>query len=113
MYKLVIIVRKDIKMSCGKIAAQVAHAAVECVLRSEKEILNKWLMEGQKKVVLSVDSLEELNYYFDLAKKEGLNVCMIRDAGLTELEPGTITCIGIGPDLEEKIDKVTSKLKLL
>lgn len=112
-YKLVLIVRKDLDMSCGKIAAQVAHAAVECVLKSDKRIVEKWMEEGAKKIVLKVNSLEELMRYYDLAVKEGLVVCLIRDAGLTEVEPGTITCIGIGPDEGERIDKITKNLKLL
>lgn len=112
-YKLVLIVRKDLDMSCGKIAAQVAHAAVECVLKSDKRIVEKWIEEGAKKIVLKVNSLEELMRYYDLAVKEGLVACLIRDAGLTEVEPGTITCIGIGPDEDERIDKITKNLKLL
>jgi len=111
-YKLVILVRKDLKMSCGKLAAQVAHAAVECVLSSKKEIVENWRKEGGKKVVLAVKDLEELLKYYQMAKSENLNVCLIRDAGLTEVEPGTITCVGIGPDLEEKIDKITGNLPL-
>ena len=111
-YKLVIVVRKDLSLSPGKLAAQVAHAAVECVLSSDSKIVEEWRKEGAKKVVLSVKNLEELNKIFVFAKNSGLNVCMIIDKGLTEILPGTITCIGIGPDLEEKIDKVTGHLKL-
>lgn len=111
-YKLVVLVREDLNMSCGKLAVQVAHAAVECALSSDKEIVKKWVDEGGKKVVLKVKDLNELLKYYELAKEKGLNVVIIRDAGLTELEPGTITCIGIGPDEEEKIDEVTGNLKL-
>jgi len=111
-YKLVILVREDLNISCGKLAVQVAHAAVECVMKSKKEILEKWLEEGAKKVVLKVKDLNELLHYYNLAKEEGLNVVLIKDAGLTEIEPGTITVVGIGPDEEEKIDKITGKLKL-
>ena len=109
---MVILVREDLKISCGKLAVQVAHAAVECSLRSEKDILEKWLSDGAKKVVLKVKNYEELLFYYDMAKKEGLNSVLIKDAGLTELEPGTVTCVGIGPDTEEKINKITGKLPL-
>lgn len=112
-YKLVVIVRKDLNMSCGKISSQVAHAAVECVLNSDKKIIEEWLDEGGKKIVLKVNSLDELMKYYNEAKENGLVTVMIRDMGLTEVEPGTITCIGIGPDEEEKIDKITKDLKLL
>ena len=111
-HKLVILVRKDLKMSCGKLAVQVAHAVVECVLSSKKEIVESWREEGGKKVVLAVKDLEELLKYYQMAKNENLTVCLIKDAGLTEIEPGTITCIGIGPDMEEKIDKITRGLSL-
>jgi PTH2 family peptidyl-tRNA hydrolase len=111
-YKLVIVVREDLKVSPGKLAAQVAHAAVECVLQSDRELINLWRKEGAKKVVLKVPSLCELLEIYKQAKDLGLTSVLIRDAGLTEVEPGTITCVGIGPDLEEKIDKVTGNLKL-
>ncbi len=114
--KQVIVVRTDIKMGKGKLAAQVAHASLTAfleVLSKERIKAEKWLNEGQKKVVLKVNSLEELLKIYEKAKKEGLNAVLIEDKGLTQLEPGTITCIGIGPDEEHKIDEVTSKLKLL
>lgn len=111
-YKLVILVRKDLNISCGKLAVQVAHAAVECALRADKEILKEWLNEGGKKVVLRVNDINDLLTYYNKALENGLNAVIIRDAGLTELEPGTITCVGIGPDLEEKIDKITGNLLL-
>jgi len=63
-------------------------------------------------VVLAVKDLKELIEYYNSAKVHGLNACLIRDAGLTAIEPGTITCLGIGPDLEEKIDKITGNLPL-
>ena len=112
MYKLVVVVRKDLNLSPGKLAVQVAHACVECVLSSNKEIIKLWRTEGAKKVVLEVPNLQELLKIYDKAKQEGLTTVLIKDAGLTELEPGTITCVGIGPDVDKKIDKVTGGLKL-
>lgn len=111
-YKQVIIVRKDLNISCGKMCVQVAHASLEAALLSKKEILDKWLSEGAKKVILSVENEKELLNYYELAKKSNLVCVLIRDAGLTELPPNTITCIAIGPDEEEKIDKITGNLKL-
>lgn len=112
-YKMVIVVRKDIKMSIGKTCAQVAHAAVELSLKANKEILKKWLEEGGKKVVLYVNSLEELLELKEKAERLGINNVLIIDRGLTEVKEGTITCLGLGPDEEEKIDKVTGHLPLL
>jgi len=114
--KQVIVVRTDLKMGKGKLATQVAHAAVESfvrVLNEKPEIARKWLSQGQKKVVLKVSTLNELLEIYKKALREGLIAVIIRDAGLTQLEPGTITCVGIGPDYSSKIDTVTGKLKLL
>ena len=118
--KMVIVVRTDIEMGKGKIAAQVAHAAVSLVLdiingskKEWKEWLEDWLQEGQAKIVVKVNSLDELMRRYNLAKDYGLPAVIIQDAGKTQLEPGTITCIGIGPAPSEIIDKVTGDLKLL
>ncbi len=114
--KQVIVVRTDLKMGKGKLATQVAHAAVESfvkALNEKPEIARKWLSQGQKKIVLKVSSLNELLQIYEEALREDLVAVLIRDAGLTQLEPGTVTCVGIGPDYSSKIDKVTGKLKLL
>ena len=112
-YKQVILVRKDLKLSKGKLAAQVAHACVECALKSPRSKLDAWKEEGMKKVVLVVNNLEELHQFIQKANNAGLITTLITDAGLTEIPAGTTTCLGIGPDEEEKIDAVTGKLKLL
>ncbi len=111
--KQAIVVRADLKMSKGKIAAQASHASVECVLNSSREKVKEWRLEGMKKVVLKVGSLKELAAILQAAKDDGLTACMITDAGRTEVEPGSKTCVGIGPDDSEKIDMITSKLKML
>ena len=111
--KQVILVRNDLKLPKGKLAAQTAHAAVEAEINSPRKKVEEWLNEGMKKVVLKVNDLDELKHFEKLARKEKLIVSVIVDAGLTAVEPGTVTCIGIGPDDEKKIDKVTKHLKLL
>ena len=111
--KQVIIVRHDLKLPKGKMAAQVAHASTEAVLRSHKDDITKWRTEGMKKVVLRVEDKNELLKYLNLAKDEGLVTSLITDAGRTVVEPGTVTCLGIGPDKEEKVDKVTGNLKMV
>lgn len=112
-FKQVILARHDLKLSKGKLAVQVAHASVECVLKSQKNKVDAWRNEGMKKVVLKVKDLEELHKFIQQANNEGLITALITDAGLTELPAGTTTCLGIGPDAEEKIDKVSGKLKLV
>ncbi|AWR99294.1 peptidyl-tRNA hydrolase Pth2 [Metallosphaera hakonensis] len=116
--KMIIIVRTDIEMGKGKIAAQVAHAAVSLVLASMgrstwNQWLEAWLEEGQPKVVLKISSLSELLERIERAKSQGLQTTIITDAGRTQVEPGTITCAGIGPAPDNEIDKITSDLKLL
>jgi len=114
MYKLIIVVRDDLKLSKGKTCAQVAHAVLECVMRQGDTKLTKaWHREGAKKIVLKAKNDAELFKIADAAKKKGLINAVIEDAGHTEVKPGTITCLGIGPDEEKKIDKVTGKLQPL
>ena len=110
--KQVIVVRKDLNLSAGKLGAQVAHASVSSYKNTPKKDIEKWELEGQKKVVLKISTEKELLDVFTKAKKEKLPCALIKDAGRTELTPGTITCIGIGPTDDEKIDFVVGNLKL-
>jgi len=112
-YKQVILVRMDLKLPKGKLATQVAHAAVEAVHRSDKDTIKIWRAQGMKKVVLKIADLDELYKYEQEASKLGLVTAIIIDAGRTTVEPGTTTCFAIGPDIESKIDKVSGQLKIL
>ena len=112
-YKQVILARQDLKMPKGKLAAQCSHASVDCVFKTDKDIIKSWRAEGAKKIILKVKDEKELLKYKKEAEKENLKTALIKDAGKTFLEPGTITCLGIGPDEEEKIDKVTGNLKMV
>jgi PTH2 family peptidyl-tRNA hydrolase len=115
-YKQVIAVRTDLEMSRGKIAVQVAHGALCAAERARvtrQEVWKAWIDEGQKKVAVKVASVNELLDLERLAIVHRLPNALIRDAGMTELPPGTITVVGIGPALSEEIDKVTGSLKLL
>lgn len=114
--KQVIVVRKDLGMGTGKIAAQVGHACVlgaENVRKSHREWFDEWEYSGQEKVVLKVSSLTELEGVKKHAISLGLPWSEVTDAGHTQIEPGTVTCISLGPAPEETIDKVTKDLKLL
>jgi|SRR3989338_5441289 len=113
VYKQVILVREDLKLPKGKLAAQSSHASVDATLKSDRRIIDLWKKEGAKKVVLKAKDEKELLKYKELAEGFGLKTALVADAGRTVLEPGTITCLGIGPDLEEKIDKVSGKLKMM
>ena len=112
-YKQVILVREDLNLPKGKLAAQSSHASVDATLKSDKKMVDLWKKGGGKKVVLKVKDEKELFKYNQMAEDNGLKTALITDAGHTVLEPGTITCLGIGPDDEERIDRVTGKLKMM
>jgi PTH2 family peptidyl-tRNA hydrolase len=115
-YKLVIITRADLKLSTGKLIAQACHAAVDCVDKAKQEnhtAWKKWHDEGQKKVALQADDLAELGMLAKKADELDIVNSMIQDRGLTEVAPGTVTVLGIGPDRADRIDKVTGNLPLL
>jgi PTH2 family peptidyl-tRNA hydrolase len=112
MYKQVLIVRKDLKMGIGKIAAHVAHASLDAAMMADEKILDDWRKEGAKKIVVKVNSLKEIQDLEKKAKKEKIVHSMIKDAGLTQLKKGTVTTLGIGPAKEKVVDKITGKLKL-
>lgn len=111
--KQVILVRNDLKMPKGKMAAQVSHASVESVLKSDKKLVQEWYHEGMKKVILKVDSMKELLKFKNDAEDSGMVTAMITDAGRTFFKQPETTCLAIGPDDEDKIDSLTGKLKLV
>jgi len=115
-YKQVIVVRADLNMSPGKTAAQASHAAVSAAEKTRNEHpewWHSWVEEGQRKIIVKVDSEEALLNIEREAKAAGLPSELIHDMGLTELQPGTTTVLGIGPAPSDLLDKVTRKLPLL
>lgn len=114
--KQAIVVRSDLKMGKGKVAAQVAHAslaAAEAAAERRPAWYGGWKSEGQAKIVLKADSEGALDELFKKAKSAGLPASLIQDRGLTQIEPGTVTCLGIGPAPDSEIDAITGKLRLL
>jgi peptidyl-tRNA hydrolase, PTH2 family len=115
-YKQVIAVRTDLKMGKGKLAVQVAHAAVssaEQTRKTEPEWLRSWFSQNQRKICVKVGSEKELRTLKSTLDELGLPNSIIEDAGLTQLEPGTTTCLGIGPLPTDVVDRYTGELKLL
>lgn len=113
--KQVIVVRTDLEMGKGKIAAQVGHACVlgaEHVRKSHPSWFDEW-WGGQEKVVVKVQSLKELEEIKRQAIDLDLPWSEVTDAGHTQIAPGTTTCISIGPAPENLVDKITGNLKLL
>ncbi len=112
-WKQCLLVRTDVRMSCGKMCAQAAHAAVSAFQRSGEEARRSWLLEGQKKVVLKAKDERILHEIRMLAEARGIPAALIQDAGMTELPPGTVTALGLGPSRTEDLDRLTSSFPLL
>uniref|UniRef100_A0A182W2C2 peptidyl-tRNA hydrolase n=1 Tax=Anopheles minimus TaxID=112268 RepID=A0A182W2C2_9DIPT len=116
--KMVLVVRSDLGLKKGKIASQCAHAAVLCCMRASngaagKIKLDSWLMQGQPKIVLRVESLQEMHLLTERAEAIGVIAEIVRDAGRTQVASGTETVVGLGPDRSEAIDSLVGNLKLL
>ena len=112
--KQIILVRKDLGMGKGKIAAQACHAslgAFKKAIKNTPEIVRKWEKEGEAKIVVKVD-LKTMIEFKGWADNEGLPSYMVQDAGRTQLEPGTKTALAIGP---AEVDKLapTKDLQLM
>ena len=113
---MVLVTRKDLTLSKGKLAAQCGHAAVECALKAKREspkTLEKWRTNGARKVVLEAPSLDALKRLFGAAQAAGIIAYMVRDAGHTEIPSGTVTVVGLGPDTRQRIDEYTSGFSLV
>ncbi|MEM0475381.1 MAG: peptidyl-tRNA hydrolase Pth2 [Candidatus Norongarragalinales archaeon] len=111
--KQALVVRSDLGMGRGKIAAQCAHASLLALEKAGAREVAEWKAAGAKKIVVKVSSESELTAVFNKAKKARLPCALVRDAGFTQVAAGTPTAVGIGPAEESKIDAVTGKLKLL
>jgi len=112
-YKQCLIIRNDIRMTCGKKCAQLAHAAVGAYEKTDKITRKKWFDEGMKKVTLKAGSLRELYELKSIAEAAGIATSLITDAGMTEIPPGTVTALGLGPAPSEDLDRITGDLSLL
>ena len=115
-YKQVLVYRSDLKLGRGKLVVQCCHAAVsaaEETRRTKKTWWKTWVAEGQCKIAVKVKTEKELLALIEQVKKLALPHALIIDKGLTQIPPGTKTCVGIGPAPAEKINKITGKLPLL
>jgi len=113
---MVLVTRQDLQLSKGKLAAQCAHAASECVLiakRNSPRVLDQYLKNGARKIVCKVPDMVSLRQAKARAKKSGLICHLVTDAGHTEIPPGTETVVGIGPGPRKEIDKITGDLPLV
>lgn len=110
--KQAIVARADLGLGEGKLAAQVAHASLSAVEDTPDRDRREWKGSGQKKVVLQADGKSQLFELADAAERRGLPTAIIRDAGHTEVEAGTVTALAVGPGSETDIDAVTGDLSL-
>lgn len=114
-FKMILVVRNDLKMGKGKVAAQCSHAAVSAykqVRARNPSLLKQWEYCGQPKVVVKAPDEDTLIDLLGHAKEVGLPVSLIQDAGRTQVTPGSRTVLGIGPGPADLIDRVTGDLKL-
>ncbi len=126
--KQVIVARRDLNMPPGKLAAQVAHASISFLTKrlEPTHFYNRnvckvqlmtcereWLDQGFTKIVLGVDSEEELEAIAAASQKFGFETHRIVDSGLTCFNGvHTFTCVGIGPHYDWMINDITGKLRL-
>lgn len=121
--KQIILVRKDLEMTPGKLAVQVSHASLGGLLSlkgederryfiDKHEFLKEWLDVRFTKICLSVKNEKELMKYYEIIKKTDIPHSLITDAGFTEFNEPTVTCLSIGPYWNEEIDKITKRLQL-
>jgi PTH2 family peptidyl-tRNA hydrolase len=110
--KQAIVARTDVGMGQGKLAAQVAHASLTAFEDADEGTRSRWKGEGQKKVVLKGDSEQQLFELAESARAAGLPNAVVRDAGHTQLEPGTVTTLAVGPGDDDAVDRVTGDLSL-
>jgi peptidyl-tRNA hydrolase, PTH2 family len=115
-YKMVLVVRGELRLTAGKAAVQVAHAAVLLAQETEKrapDAFRAWTATGQKKIALSAPTLQDLESLARKARSMGIPWVLVEDAGFTEVPPGTKTCLGLGPAPSSELDPITGQLPLL
>ncbi|GAG83355.1 unnamed protein product [marine sediment metagenome] len=126
--KQVIVVRKDLNMRKGKLAAQVAHASLKAVIDLawwtdaygnthfgdiyDDDVI-KWLKGDMTKIVVGVEIETELLGLYVKTNLTKIPHALIQDAGKTEFKKPTYTALAIGPAKEEDVDKITGNLVLL
>ncbi len=115
-YKMVLVIRGELRLTAGKAAVQAAHAAVALARTAESRapsVFRPWWEGGQRKIALVAPTLKDLEELERRARQRGLLTILIEDAGFTEVAPGTKTCLGVGPARSADLDPLTGDLPLL
>ena len=106
--------RVDLQLSTGKLAVQCAHAAVESLQRAKKthsRMVQRWNESASRKVCLAVEDEAELEHFLQLVQEASLPFAVVQDAGLTEVAPGTVTVLGVGPGPRHTMDSLFRNLQ--
>jgi peptidyl-tRNA hydrolase len=111
--KQVIVVNRSLALPKGKLAAQVAHAAVGAFVVATQQAQLAWLQVGMPKIVVYAADADALVQLEQRAKEQQIPACLVHDAGRTVLAAGTITCLGLGPAPADTIDALTRRLPLV
>eukprot|EP00049_Salpingoeca_infusionum_P019502 m.362144 g.362144 ORF g.362144 m.362144 type:complete len:194 (-) comp20168_c0_seq1:270-851(-) len=115
-FKMVIVANMSLKMGKGKLAAQCAHSVIDAfehAVETNGEWVQQWQRQGQMKVVVKAPNAEFIMKLMRVAEDTGLPFALIEDAGLTQIAPGSVTALAIGPAPAEFVDSVTGNLKLM
>ncbi|CRK95114.1 CLUMA_CG008592, isoform A [Clunio marinus] len=115
-YKMILVVRNDLKMGKGKIGAQCGHASVgayQKAMERNPAIVERWEYSGCAKICVKVESEQELMNIKKGASVHGLNHYLVHDAGRTQIAAGSATVLAVGPALNDQIDLLTGNLRLL
>jgi PTH2 family peptidyl-tRNA hydrolase len=116
--KQVIVVRTDLGMSPGKVAAQVGHGVLKFLEENEGPLncglqpYSTWFAQGATKVILGCSSEAELLALYENALLSGVECHLVVDEGRTEIAAGSTTVLAIGPDTSDRIDPITRHLRL-
>ena len=123
--KMVIILRKDLNMRKGKMISQACHACLKVFFDKSfflwffmiiklTPVMLRWIKDKFTKIVVSVNSEQELLDLYNKAQEANIPSSLIQDCGFTEFnEVPTYTAVAIGPDYNDKIDEITRNLPLL
>jgi peptidyl-tRNA hydrolase, PTH2 family len=111
--KQVIVVNRSLSLPKGKLAAQVAHAAIGAFIAAGAEAQVAWLQVGMPKIIVYAADAAALVQLEARAREQQLPAVLVHDAGRTVIPAGTITCLGLGPALADVLDPITGELPLV
>ncbi|KAL5032512.1 hypothetical protein BDV3_001069 [Batrachochytrium dendrobatidis] len=116
--KMILLVRIDLGMTKGKVAAQCCHAALAAYLIAKsknsqtREWLKAWERLGQAKITLKCPDEATMLDMQKKARSIGLPAKSICDAGHTQIAAGSRTVLAIGPGPVDLVDQVSGEFKL-